>query len=81
MGNARYARQVGWALAGYRRDQHGEVPWHRVINGRGMISARGDFERASEQLDRLEDEGVLFDGGGRCRLDEVRFDFGLLMEF
>jgi len=67
------ARQVGYALAalGSAADPEAhEVPWHRVINARGEISARtggSGFERLQRTL--LEAEGVVFGAGGRVDLD------------
>lgn len=64
LGSPTVARQVGYALAALpvsRRD----VPWHRVINGKGHISFRGDDGRGEEQRRRLEAEGVRFDEGER----------------
>lgn len=62
------ARQVGYAMAALSDDH--DVPWHRVINGRGEISARAGgtaFERIQRVL--LEAEGVVFDERGRIDLD------------
>ena len=61
------ARQVGYALAALRRADRG-VPWQRVVNARGEISARG--EPGAEELQRLllEREGVRFDAAGRIDL-------------
>jgi len=74
LGSPRYARQVGWALAALRGADT-DVPWQRVINAKGTISHRGDFERAQEQIDRLEEEGVAFDADGRCALASVRWSY------
>jgi methylated-DNA-protein-cysteine methyltransferase related protein len=63
------ARQVGYALAALPQDAD-DVPWHRVINARGEVSARSGgaaFERLQRTL--LEAEGVVFDGRGRVDLD------------
>ena len=63
------ARQVGYAMAAIPDDH--EVPWHRVINVRGEVSARAGgptFERIQRAL--LESEGVTFDTKGRVDLDE-----------
>ena len=62
------ARQVGYAMAALP-DVH-DVPWHRVINARGEVSARTGGS-AFEQIQRnlLEAEGVVFDGRGRVDLD------------
>jgi methylated-DNA-protein-cysteine methyltransferase-like protein len=50
-------------------DDH-DLPWHRVINARGEISARSGgpaFERLQRAL--LESEGVAFGTGGRVDLE------------
>ena len=63
-----HARQVGYALAALSAGH--PVPWHRVINARGEVSARSRV-RGLEQLQRrlLESEGVLFDADGRVDLE------------
>lgn len=67
-GFPRHARQVGYALAALREQENPDVPWHRVINARGEISSR--FDDGSEEYQRilLEEEGVVFDDGGRVSL-------------
>ena len=72
IGHPRAARQVGFALARLTPDRAQVVPWQRVINAQGMVSARGDISRADEQTRRLEQEGVRFDAAGRCDLAAVR---------
>jgi len=64
----RYARAVGTALRNLPRKRSKEVPWHRVINAAGRISARGDVERPSVQERLLRKEGVVFDESGRTNL-------------
>jgi len=62
------ARQVGYALAALRDGS--DVPWHRVINARGEVSARAGgsgFERLQRVL--LEAEGIRFDDRGRVDLE------------
>lgn len=63
-----HARQVGYALAALEPDS--TVPWHRVVNARGEISARST-DRTVETLQRtlLEAEGIEFDARGRIDLD------------
>ena len=68
-GMPRAARQVGYAL--HALDFESEFPWHRVVNARGEISARGPAETAPLQQSRLESEGVVFDTSGR--VDLARF--------
>lgn len=65
LGWERGARTVGWAL----RSAPADVPWHRVVNGRGGISL---FETAEQRL-RLESEGVAFDALGRINLKDYGF--------
>ena len=60
------ARWVGQAMAACPAD----VPWQRVINAQGKISARGGGG-VSAQRRLLEDEGVVFDA--RERIDLARF--------
>ena len=74
------ARQVGYALHALGRSRGvraadpleiaDDVPWHRVINARGEISARSDPTAGGEPLQRilLEGEGVRFDASGRTSL-------------
>jgi methylated-DNA-protein-cysteine methyltransferase-like protein len=62
------ARRVGYALAVLR---DATVPWWRVVNARGEISARsGDFMGAAEVEQRvcLAREGVEFDASGKLDL-------------
>ncbi len=63
---ANRARWVGHAMAASPAD----VPWQRVINSQGKISAR---QGAKEQRSLLEAEGVVFDA--RERVDLKRFSW------
>lgn len=67
-GLGRMARQVGYALNVLAEDS--AVPWHRVVNARGEISARSGSsgECESRQRQRLEAEGVRFNAHGRIDL-------------
>lgn len=66
LGNPRAARTVGWALHGLGEGSN--VPWHRVINARGMVSLGADRHGAAIQRTLLEAEGVVFDEQGRIDL-------------
>ncbi len=70
-GMPRAARQVGYALNALNGDE--DVPWHRVINARGEISARGERAFADLQRALLESEGVDFDSRGRVDLETYRW--------
>lgn len=59
------ARQVGNALR--RLPEGSPLPWHRVVNAAGGISARaGEGGRRQRKL--LREEGVGFDRRGRVKL-------------
>ncbi|MDH3297743.1 MAG: methylated-DNA--[protein]-cysteine S-methyltransferase [Gemmatimonadota bacterium] len=60
------ARQVGYALAALPDST--TVPWHRVLNARGMISQRPGGAVVTQRL-RLEREGVAFGQDGRVDLE------------
>lgn len=66
-----HARQVGYALHALPDGE--DIPWHRVVNAQGQISARS--QRGDDQLQRylLESEGVVFDRNGRLSLDRFRW--------
>jgi methylated-DNA-protein-cysteine methyltransferase-like protein len=71
LGMPRHARQVGYALAATPAAL--SIPWHRVVNARGEISPRrkpgyDDFQRIL-----LEEEGVVFDAGGRIALQRFQW--------
>lgn len=54
-GKPRNSRQVGYAL---RMGLAGEVPAHRIINSKGLLSGAGYFETSDTQKRLLEEEGV-----------------------
>lgn len=64
-----HARQVGYAL--HALPESRSVPWHRVINAQGRVSARAEPEWEQIQRQLLEREGVEFDAAGRT--DLLRF--------
>lgn len=57
------ARQAGYAMAAIPAGL--TIPWHRVINAQGKISARADGDGDSRQHRALAAEGVLFTASGR----------------
>src|SRR5262245_45146258 len=64
-------RRVGYALSALPANSG--VPWQRVINAKGEISARS--KRSSEALQRrlLKQEGVAFDREGRVSLTRFQW--------
>lgn len=71
LGVPRAARAVGFAM---RMSGKQRVPWQRVINHRGGISARGEVERPMLQRVLLEKEGVKFNASECCDLRVYRWD-------
>lgn len=67
-GLPRRARLVGYAL---RKAPAGlALPWHRVINAKGMISFPKGTDSHARQVERLAAEGVELIGG---RIDLTRY--------
>lgn len=66
------ARMVGYAMAALHDGN--DVPWHRVINAQGRISARSGGDGATRQTLRLAKEGIAVDAGGRIDLARHRWD-------
>ncbi len=65
-GLPRHSRHVGYALAAL--PEGSTVPWQRVINSKGEISARDYPDAVRSQRAILEEEGVEFGPGGRLSL-------------
>ena len=84
LGSAQVARHVGWALAALPAATSGEalnsdtVPWHRVINARGTISAKDNAPRGCEQYRRLRAEGVVIATDGKIDLHQYRCQLATL---
>lgn len=71
LGAPRAARAVGYAM---RASKNSDVPWQRVINGKGEISGKEAGERPILQRELLDDEGVEFDAAGACDLKKYRWE-------
>jgi methylated-DNA-protein-cysteine methyltransferase related protein len=70
-GLAGHARQVGYAL--HALPSETGIPWHRVVNASGGISARSVPGGELVQRMLLEREGVRLDLRGRVPLARVRW--------
>jgi methylated-DNA-protein-cysteine methyltransferase-like protein len=57
-GYPRMARAVGRCLKNLPQDSN--LPWHRVLNAKGMLSFPQDSAKYRQQRQLLESEGVLF---------------------
>ena len=60
------ARQVGYAMA--QTPAEHDIPWHRVINSKGMVSPRANPDAANYQCELLAEEGVEFGIDGKIDL-------------
>jgi len=69
-GSPRGARQVVRILHSMSRKH--KLPWHRVINAKGMISLSEDESHSLQQLNLLA-EGIVFDQRGV--IDLKRFQY------
>ncbi len=72
-GLAGKARLVGYAL--YQVDpQQDDIPWHRVINAKGMVS-ESPLRRGTDHWQQalLEKEGIIFDAQGKTNLRQYRW--------
>ena len=61
-----YARQVGYAL--HATPPGMDLPWHRVVNAKGMVSLKSDGPYDDIQRQMLESEGVVFNEKDRIPL-------------
>ena len=66
-----HARQVGYAL--HRVPDARRLPWHRVVNAAGQVSARSEPGADHLQRSLLEAEGLGFDARGRIDLERHRW--------
>jgi len=56
LGAARSARMVGWAMNG--SGKHEDVPAHRVVNRKGLLTGKHHFQGTNLMQQLLESEGV-----------------------
>jgi len=68
LGAARSARMVGYAMNG----SHGkDVPAHRVVNRKGLLTGKHHFEGSNLMQQLLESEGVKVKGNQIQNFDKV----------
>ena len=58
LGAARSARMVGWAMNNSHH-QTEEVPAHRVVNRKGVLTGKHHFEGTNLMQQLLENEGIV----------------------
>ena len=70
-GVPRAARGVGWIL---RQAKDRSIPWWRVINNKGFISIKGNWEHeAEEQRELLRSEGIEVNEKFEVDIDKYRY--------
>ena len=57
LGAARSARMVGWAMNG--SGKHEDVPAHRVVNKKGLLTGKHHFQGTNLMQQLLESEGIV----------------------
>ena len=70
-GSPRGARQVVRILHSMSRKY--KLPWHRVINAKGMIALTEDESNSLQKL-YLQEEGIIFNEKGAVDLKQYQFD-------
>ena len=58
LGAAKSARMVGWAMNN-SHNQKDEVPAHRVVNRKGLLTGKHHFEGTNLMQQLLENEGIV----------------------
>ncbi|ETN93793.1 MGMT family protein [Zhouia amylolytica] len=72
LGAARSARMVGWALNGSSLKE--DVPAHRVVNRKGILTGKHHFQGTNLMQQLLENEGVLVKDNQIIDLDKYFWD-------
>jgi methylated-DNA-protein-cysteine methyltransferase-like protein len=58
LGAARSARMVGWAMNNSHH-QKDEIPAHRVVNKKGLLTGKHHFDGTNLMQQLLENEGIV----------------------
>ena len=56
LGSSKSARMVGWAMNASHK--HDDIPAHRVVNRKGLLSGKHHFEGTNLMQQLLENEGI-----------------------
>ncbi|NLR92684.1 MGMT family protein [Flammeovirga agarivorans] len=78
LGSKGSARMVGWAMnASHKSD---DVPAHRVVNRKGLLTGKHHFGEFNEMQSRLEDEGIIVKENQIQNMKEVYWDPNIELE-
>ncbi|WP_026775985.1 MGMT family protein [Polaribacter sp. Hel_I_88] len=70
LGAAKSARMVGWAMNN-SHTQKEEVPAHRVVNKKGLLTGKHHFDGTNLMQQLLENEGIVVIDNQIQELDKV----------
>ena len=73
LGAARSARMVGWAMNN-SHNQKQEVPAHRVVNRKGLLTGKHHFSGTNLMQQLLESEGIIVVENQIQELEKVFWD-------
>jgi methylated-DNA-protein-cysteine methyltransferase-like protein len=71
LGSAKSARMVGWALNKCPND----VPAHRVVNQKGLLTGKMHFESITLMQQLLENEGIVIENNQIIDLEKHLWSF------
>lgn len=71
LGDGYTPRTVGYVMRNANAD---DVPWQRVINSKGGCSTGKVLAPLDIQQQLLEDEGIVFNERGFCKVEEYRWE-------
>jgi methylated-DNA-protein-cysteine methyltransferase-like protein len=72
LGSARSARMVGWAMNAAHNLE--DVPAHRVVNRKGLLTGKHHFDGTNLMQQLLESEGIVVVGNQIMDLESVFWD-------
>ena len=72
LGAERSSRMVGWAM--HAAHNLADVPAHRVVNRKGLLTGKIHFEEPNEMQNRLEAEGIEIKEDQVIRFKELFWD-------
>lgn len=73
LGAAKSARMVGWAMNN-SHNQTQEVPAHRVVNRKGLLTGKHHFDGTNLMQQLLESEGIIIIENQIQELEKVLWD-------
>ena len=73
LGAAKSARMVGWAMNN-SHNQAQEVPAHRVVNRKGLLTGKHHFDGTNLMQQLLESEGIIIIENQIQELEKVFWD-------